>query len=277
MKHNNYYKEEELELKIRQIEMIQKHYKDYSPENDWVLWIIPELYHQYKIENLKGIIEIKKIDGTKLNIPYCLRKPYPNKNIDQLAMKSGRKRLYGIPLVFKSFEELKTISEIIIKWDVYTYWYLDGTEDPLDLHINNLEIKYQLNFKKNIDHPEYHTFTIYSKDNIVENFDSGDDKETMKKYYDEFDTAIDIDCNLIIGDESFELMVNESYTLKNENINIDIDFNTYIDTFNKRFDEIQLLLEKTRVKDEVQLNILHYEKKETLTAAYAVDTLYSFL
>lgn len=277
MKHNNYYKEEVPELKNRQTEMIQNHYKDYSPENDWVLWIIPELYHQYKIENLEGSIEIKKTDGTKINIPYCLRKPYPNKHINQLAMKSGRKRLYGIPVVFKSFEELENVSEIIIKWDVYTYQHLKNIETPFDLHIDILEIKYLLNFEKNIEHSEYRTYTIFSKDNILDNFDVDNDKEVMQKYYDEFDVAIDIYGSLLCGDDSFELMINDVYALNNKSIAIETNVDIDINIFNKNFDEIQLLVEKTRVKNEVQLDILRYEKKETLTAAYAVDTLYSFL
>lgn len=277
MKHNNYYKEEVPELKNRQTEMIQTHYKDYSSENDWVLWIIPEIYHQYKIENLKGSIEIKKLDGTKIDIPYCLRKPYPNKNINQLAMKSGRKRLYGIPLIFKSFEELETVSEIIIKWDVYTYHHLNNIETPFDLHIDILEIKYQVNFEKNIEHSEYRTYTIFSKDNILDNFDVDNDKEVMQKYYDEFDVAIDIYGSLLCGDDSFELMIYDVYALNNKSIAIETNVDIDINIFNKNFDEIQLLVEKTRVKNEVQLDILRYEKKETLTAAYAVDTLYSFL
>lgn len=44
MKHHGLAKEERKTFKEKQIENLKKHYSDFS-EDDWVLWIVPELFH----------------------------------------------------------------------------------------------------------------------------------------------------------------------------------------------------------------------------------------
>ena len=79
-------------------------------------------------------------------------------------MKSGRKRLYGIPLIFHSFEELCEVDEVQIRWDLYIPVYL--RDEPLDLHVENVLVQYHLKFKKTDE--ENHFFTIHSKDFVLE-------------------------------------------------------------------------------------------------------------
>lgn len=149
-------------FKQSEIEMLQRHYMDLTP-SDWVLWIIPDLYCHNTVADLQGELVVLKKDGSNLPLPpYLMRTPYFNKRIVQLSMRSGRKRLYGIPLVFPTLEALQEISEIYIQWTadgIYThaqpYLYISPGA-TITLHIYP-------SFLPDPNHPEYHFFTIRTK------------------------------------------------------------------------------------------------------------------
>ena len=155
--------------KLSQIEMLKRHHKDYS-ETDYVLWIIPELFHNTILNlNEQSInLEIEKEDGETINVNGILRMPYPNKKLIQYSMLSGKQKLFGVPLVFKTFEELCQIKGIFIEWNI---------DDEYDK--SKLNIEYNLSFEKH-ENPEYRFYTVFSKDKVCF-------KRYEEKYMKEFD------------------------------------------------------------------------------------------
>ena len=159
-----------LESKFMQIEMIKRHYTNYQ-EEQYVLWIVPELFHNTEATSIISNLKIILQDGNSMDMNFKIISctPYPNKNIIHLAMKSGRKRIYGIPLVFNTFEELCRISSISIRWDIFNK---DETS-----RIDRLIVNYNLNFKNDIKN---RFFTVFSKDTICD--------VEKEEYYSQFDT-----------------------------------------------------------------------------------------
>jgi hypothetical protein len=274
-KTDKYYKDGYKYVKAKQVEMIQRHYVDYS-EKDWVLWIVCDLFHNYSVEDIIGLIEIKKKNGDLIEIPYILRTPYPNKRISQLSMKSGRKRLYGIPLVFKSFEKLCEIEEIKIKWDIYEKWYSEGVKEPTDLYLHTLVVKYILSFKENDKNPGFRFFTVNSKDNTYKD-DEEKDKESVSNYYNEFDAAITLTGNFMRYDiNNQHINVRDIFTLKEKEKRFATDKEeTIIDTLieSPDKDKINELIKNVLVKEEVQWEASYYERTETLKAEFMADIL----
>lgn len=141
--------------KMSQIEMLKRYHKDYV-DTDYVLWIIPELFHDTVLnlseQNISLIIE--KENGETINVNGILRKPYPNKKLIQYSMQSGKQKLFGVPLIFKTFEELCQTKGIFIEWNI---------DDEYDK--SKLNIEYNLSFEKH-ENPEYRFYTVFSKDTI---------------------------------------------------------------------------------------------------------------
>lgn len=129
--------------KIMQINMIKKAYPDYQHDN-WVLWIVPELIHSTKSVEITGNLSVEKRNGETIELKQCIRTPYPSKYFNQLSLKSGRKRLYGIPLIFDSFEELCEISDVIIDWEIYESWNIPNVANNFDLHVKKISVNSQL-------------------------------------------------------------------------------------------------------------------------------------
>lgn len=141
--------------KISQIEMLKRYHKDYV-DTDYVLWIIPELFHDTVLNLSEQSISliIEKENGETINVNGILRKPYPNKKLIQYSMQSGKQKLFGVPLIFKTFEELCQTKGIFIEWNI---------DDEYDK--SKLNIEYNLSFEKH-ENPEYRFYTVFSKDTI---------------------------------------------------------------------------------------------------------------
>lgn len=279
MKYRDYNKKEDNSIKNEQIKMIKKHYKQYKSD-DWVLWIVVELFHKYKVKDLTGTIEIKKNDGNLIEIPFVVRTPYPNKKIHQISMKSGLKRLYGIPLVFDSYESLCEVSDVIIKWDIYEEGVLKDKRKALDLHITHLTIKYHLSFEKNKQNKNYRFFTIFSKDNTYDIYNN--DSNDSDKYYEEFDIALNVVGNINCdSDDKWKSLIYDTYTLKNK-----VKSGKFCELSSaeeKTLDELykllpnqekaEKLLQNVVMQSEIQWSAYCYEKTEVLIAAYMADIL----
>lgn len=283
----NWYENGYESVKLRQVEMIKRHYVDYV-EGNWVLWIVPTLFHDYESAEIAGNIEIKKrVDA--IQIPYMVRTPYPNKHINQLSMKSGRKRLYGIPLIFQTFEELQKITEITICWSVYEKWNLNTKiEKPLDIHFNSLTVKYYLSFEQDTKEPDNRFFTINSSDKfpyVYEDIVENRRKKGLEKghnYYDEFDTALEVSGSLIWYDEGedtefvcadiFDLKAKNGESgrqlTKEEQKNVD-----YMNEIRPDKPTINRLLQEVVCTCEMQSHMCYQERSESLTAKYMADIL----
>ena len=107
--------------KISQGLMLKKMYPEYVV-TDYVLWIVTDLYFETDMldrkPDIRGIVQVVKKDGTKIEFTSKVKNPYPNKRLHQVIMMNGRKRGFGIPLIFKTFEELAEIEEIAVTWTI---------------------------------------------------------------------------------------------------------------------------------------------------------------
>lgn len=261
--------------KKKHIEMIKRHYVDYSSENDWVLWIVPELIQEYAIKDLVANIQIKKIDGSFMDIPpFVVRNPYNNKNIYQISMKSGKKIIYGIPLVFKTFEEISQVSEVLINWEIYS--------EGRCFLVNNVTVKYNLEFKKDDKNEDYHFFTIFSKEQ------SSDIVHTIG-YYDEIEYFAEFDkASNVIGIIKKQETASKFKILLAGNINTEetdlVGKYMLKDPDSKYFNSLRKILpneEKLKqlnfidehALSDIFYNISYYEKTEVLTSRYMANIL----
>ncbi|MFR5030426.1 MAG: hypothetical protein ACLUCI_03655 [Blautia hansenii] len=267
-------------VKASQVEMIKKHYADYNADKDYVLWIVADFYYPFTAV-IQGNVEVRKINGEKIEVPQLTRTPYINKNIRQVSMKSGRKRLYGVPLVFHSFEELYEVNEIQIRWDLYIPVYL--RDEPLDLHVENVLVRYHLSFAKTNE--ENHFFTIYSKDFVLESFNGESSDVQRQKYYEEFDLAIQTKGSFELDrDENPVLppMVTGIYDLTDSIEEGKIRDLTEKETgmlnsltgLQQDSEMIRRNLQEVAVKDDVQWSGYFYDRTEVLQATSIADLLY---
>lgn len=305
MKHYDFTKEEHKTFKEKQISNLKKHYPDISVD-DWILWIVPELFHFYTVYEIIGKIQVKKDNGNItefVDIPYILRTPYPNKNIRQLSFVSGRKRLYGIPLLFKSFEELSHIKEIKITWEIYyPLYHEEYHESPSLLGCDILEIKYNLSFELNGEHPDYHFFTVFSKDMTNLNYlyselEQENAEEHIKAYYEQFDIALEAHSSIMLSDVYdcenkpmsivFEEYIDNKYIKPSDSNNSDteeIDFYCYSEEELKTFHHMESLLphrdilkkylSEVNTDADIYLCIREQKRTETLHAEYMGDIIH---
>lgn len=180
-------------MKRMQIAMIKKAYPDYQEDKDYVLWVIPDFYHPYACDKVTAKINILKSSNnafgmseirTSLLFSYKTRQPYPNKNIYQLSLvpSDKRKQIYGIPLIFHSFDELKEISSVSIDWTVY-----DTDPACSVVYASHLFVNYHVSFSEDIGNE--HFFTLFTYDRLDYAF--GDKEAGDKKhYYEQFKIAL---------------------------------------------------------------------------------------
>ena len=267
-------------LKASQVEMIKKHYADYDVDKDYVLWIVADFYYPF-IASIQGKAEVRKRNGEKIEIPQVIRNPYPNKKIRQVSMKSGRKQLYGMPLVFHSFEELCEVNEVQIRWDLYVPVYL--REHPVDLHVKNVMVQYHLRFEKTDE--ENHFFTVHSKDYVLESFNGEGSDNQRQKYYEEFDSAIqtkgifemDRDGNPVLPP-----MVTGNYDLtdsieggKIRNLTEkETEMLNSLTGLQQESGMIRRNLQEVAIKDDVQWSGYFYDRTEVLQATSIADLMY---
>lgn len=156
----------EQERRIMQIEMIKNFYPEYT-ENNYVLWIIPNLFTDSETTHINGKIKVIK-DGDVLDIPIVSNSPYPNKKVCQLSLHARDNTCFGIPLVFSSFEELKQITEINIYWDIFTYDQLEDLDVYYRPYIQSLQMHYEIKFSEGSleNQNQKRFYTLFAKDTV---------------------------------------------------------------------------------------------------------------
>lgn len=156
----------EQERRIMQIEMIKNFYPEYT-ENNYVLWIIPNLFIDSETTHINGKIKVIK-DGDVLDIPIVSNLPYPNKKVCQLSLHARDNTCFGIPLVFSSFKELKQITEINIYWDIFTYDQLEDLDVYYRPYIQSLQMHYEIKFSEGSpeNQAKKRFYTLFSKDTV---------------------------------------------------------------------------------------------------------------
>lgn len=282
-KRENWLKNGYQHVKASQTEMIKRAYPDYDQDNDWVLWIVPDLFHNREFMKLVGEIEVKKKDGSVLEIPHVVRTPYYNKKLHQISLVPGdkRKRIFGVPLVFHSFEELEEISEVYIKWNIYAKCALDDKIENFVLHLLSVRIHYRVSFLKNTVHPELRVFTIHSNDYSSTSDLFKENEELKAEYLNEFDMALSANCSieLLINDE-FEtvilnpgIYINHSTADSNESCLSDDVTKRLVSLSDGEKGELKEFLKQMYVEDEVEFSPDYLEKEEILTAEFMADLI----
>lgn len=117
---------------------------DSYTDDKYVLWLVCDMFSEYA-DVKKGTVHIFTEDK-EIIVQQVTRKPYPNKCISQISMCCGKRKLYGIPLVFDTFEELQKIRNIIIVWDQYCIAFNEKRE-RIKTWAQNIEC-YSMNFIK---------------------------------------------------------------------------------------------------------------------------------
>lgn len=126
-----------LDIKDHKIEeKLLEIFPNFDINNDYVLFISSNLYFEFadklecEIELISKEKVVKKtnvIDLERSEIEYSfhyekdirVRKLYPNKNYRTMCKKFGRKSFdLGVPIIFKSFESLNNVEEIIFRWNI---------------------------------------------------------------------------------------------------------------------------------------------------------------
>ena len=88
--------------------------------NQVVLWVDTSMFLPFKHHDVSALIELFDNTGTLtvLKPNTKVRRPHPNKNWAQVSARKGRKVIEGVPYVFSSLEELRSITEIRATWFV---------------------------------------------------------------------------------------------------------------------------------------------------------------
>lgn len=265
---DTYYEDGHEYIKSNQLKELMRAYPDYC-NGDWVLWIIPELYYKWTVKEVKGTIEIITRDGSLIEKTIVTRTPHPNKQIYQVSMRVGRKRIFGIPLVFRSFSDLHQIKQINIYWTVFTG--VMGSKDSKNyerLNLSNVKVAYNLTFEENEKYPSYRFFTVHSKDYICDAFDGGLPRDTYYEYLNEFDSVEQL-ANTISYASASDKSV--SSVIKRSSVEIDVlpknakQVPVYAD--------IVPFLTDVRLKDTVEWDMYYHKKTDTLKATYMADTI----
>lgn len=126
-------------------------------DGKYVLWLVCDMFSEYS-DVKKGTVHILTEDK-EIIVPQVTRKPYPNKCISQISMCCGKRKIYGIPLIFDTFEELQKIKNIIIVWDQYCNAFNENRE-RIKAWAQNIEC-YNMSFIKG--NPDEKIYTLLSK------------------------------------------------------------------------------------------------------------------
>lgn len=105
-----------------QCEMLRRIYPEYDG-SQYCLWLVPDYIERYSHAFVTCDVKVVLKSGEELSLPgkKVIRNPYPNKRIFQHGVKCGRRCIYGIPLLFESYDDLCNVSEVHITWAICRY------------------------------------------------------------------------------------------------------------------------------------------------------------
>lgn len=121
MKKSKYSEEDETIIKTRKHlkKEITKIYPNYDMNKDFILHIIAQYKEKKTADEAFGYVNIFKKDGTTISIEPIVIKPLEDKNWYYMKRSNGDSSTFGVPILFKSFEEIEEIEKIIIKWEFH--------------------------------------------------------------------------------------------------------------------------------------------------------------
>lgn len=176
----NYDFHDNTKVRVResQAEMIQRLYPNYDG-SQYCLWLVPDFFDKYSRGFVTCDVEIVLKSGDTLSLPgkKVIRTPYLNKHIAQYSLKNGRRCIYGIPILFDSYEQLCEISEIHCTWAVGRFMHVDKVEKPFGSLLICLYSRY-LNVKFD-EKPGCKCYTLRVYDSL---YDENNTNLTNKNY-----------------------------------------------------------------------------------------------
>lgn len=229
---------------------LKKMYPTEDLTEKFILFIQGELWFPYSVVDIKGKIEFGHYNEVK-KMKHKLRTPYTNKNIRLISMMSGRKvSNLGYPIFFNTFEELRKIKNVLIKWRVKTQ----------NVHGDEIEcfiiVTYDIDFRfiegKRV-------YSILTKDCLPDSFEN---EKSAIKYLKKFSKIIrlkDVETSSVSIDILTESNL-EEYVLN-------------IDNFVSTIKDKELLEPLEAIKNGSKIIVYSYYAKEILEPSYYAENL----
>lgn len=161
----------EVELKAF-TNMVKKVRPNFDPESHYVLWIMSEFFDNHFLYDVDATVTLCDKNENEIDmLPYLTEKakpitrtPYYNKCIRQAGIQIGRKRVFGIPLIFDDYHEIEKIAKIKVHWNIVNPMFLpERTQKPINLRLITLDVVHNLSFDfKDVE--KNHWFSLYHKD-----------------------------------------------------------------------------------------------------------------
>ena len=101
--------------------MVQKLYPGFDDRKDFCLWMHFDSYEPDLCMCRQANIKALGNGGEELSLlppkaSLLIRHPYPNRNLSQIGVKYGTKRIFGVPLVVPDRISVKKVKEIHVDW-----------------------------------------------------------------------------------------------------------------------------------------------------------------
>ena len=286
------------------LEMLRRIYPEY--ENQYVLWLDLNLFTDTESLKTEAVFELLDENGHVLyscdtsdknnELNLLLRNPYPNKCITQIGRKCGRKRIYGVPLLFDSYEELIKIKTIRVVWTCYRRIFLTETDTiAFDMYLDQLLVQIDVKFAKP-ESGECKFYTIHSQDKFFnkvlecissEKLGSDEDVEAgmLAVLADAgHDVIVACDMNLFPNENMDELLYvpdSDFYfwieDVKNEQSTKGVQLMSQLQTMGVNQTSLTDLLEHTKLMSKAELNIHRagYQSSITVPVKSRADILVS--
>lgn len=183
--------------------------------DNWVLRIVPELFHDEACYCLDAYVLLKKVDNNMVQIirpeTYII-KPYSNKQIRRITQRKEDSQ--GILIPFENLADLRQIREVIIRWEVISP-LCSMLDKPVQLMSDIVEIKYNVSFEENPEETESRIFTLKTYDSTWMIA-----IKRSEQYYHKFDTAFFVRKNIFFNERNRinDVGSGEWFDLKNKEI-----------------------------------------------------------
>lgn len=171
-------------IKFPQTKMLRKKVKTYNDDR-YVLWLVPEFVCTQNEQVLDCELLLSYKNRKKAYIPVDITTPYANKGICHASeiLSDKRKRMYGVPLIENTLEDLQKIEYISITWltamtldsGAVTYYlnnyvYYPELKSDIGSRIYTMKFEEKTFYKENEENFNYMSefvgITVYESENF---------------------------------------------------------------------------------------------------------------
>lgn len=147
--------------------MVQKAVPDFDVSKDYVLWIVSDFWSNSCLYDISGCVMLYDDQNQVIDLSsrfhkfkFVVRTPYTNRKVRQIGIQSGRKRVFGVPIVIHDALMFADIKKIKIHWDVIHPMYSNDSA-VFCLRLVSLDVVYKTSFDLC---PDKHWFTLCHED-----------------------------------------------------------------------------------------------------------------